>query len=251
MPHFQMATQKRWFKYWGIAGLFAGLMLLAYFFGPDSKLTLIARLHYNTLFILTPCVGSVETYSDEAISFNYTVPPVALNRTASAFINPFSSRRGPESDISGYIDMNIPLKPSHKYKAQAAKEAGTVNSGAARLEELLGRSGPAPVKAGLKKGTGFIRKEGIFGGPGNFEFLYVLGKNDYVYRIVMPFYPYRHNDDFLWLELALYNANLLSRDHYTNLPQPRGFWNWFLTPSADKQAYCCGNTIRKTFEIKD
>lgn len=242
-----MVATNRMLKYWGLAGIIFCLALIFYFSGPASELTLISRLHYNAVFNLTPCMGMRKNYDDGVISFSYPVPPAILNRTPPVFISPFQSKRESEA-LGAYIEVDAQLKPSYRYPAPAYIE--TQAPAEPRLKAILRSSGAEPVKMELRKSSAFVRKEGAFGGEGDNEFLYVLGKNGYIYRLAMPRYPSRKHNG-LWLVQALYNSGLLSRDYYTDQPQPQGFWKWFLTPGADKQAYCAGNALKETLEVKD
>lgn len=218
--------------------------IIAYFFGPESKLTLLSRLHYNTLFVLTPCIGRTKTYDDGYINFKYTEPPGILSHTATLFTGLLHIYEvTPLSDATEVVDMGITLKPSYKYKVQGSRPNPTEPTG----------SGPKPRAVNFRKGTGIIRTEKLLDESVGFEYLYITGRNGYIYRIAMPFYLYR-KADMSWFFSAFYHSHILSwllPGSFTDLVQPRGFINWFLTPCADKQAYCAANKVIKSLEVKD
>lgn len=207
--------------YLAAAGLL-GLALAFYFAGPASELTLLNRLHYNTLFLLTPCLGDRTIYDDGAVSFSYTTPPGTLNRQEPAFLGIFSTAG---KDLASWEDLNLRLSPSYRFKVSAGKS----------LAGIVEASSPRAVKVG--NGEAFISTEGTFGGNGDLKFLYALGKNGYVYRLALPRYPARGLDD-AWLLQAL------------DAPRAQGFLYWFLTPAAEKQAYCSAELMIKTFLLK-
>ncbi len=222
-----------------------GLLILIYFFGPESKLTLLSRVHYNTLFVLTPCLGETKSYEDESIKFNYTKPPGIFSHItpspAPSNLNP--SYHSPFEMASEVIDMGIAISPSYKYKIQSNRFNPTEKTGI----------GPEPRTVNLKKGVGVIKTENPIDKDLGFEYLYITGKNDYTYRISMPFYVERIINKS-WFYRALYHSGILSwlqSVDYSISARPRGFFTWFITPCADKQAYCSTNTIMKSLEVKD
>lgn len=210
-------------------------MLFSYFYGPKSELTLLSRLHYNALFVYTPCLGRLETFDDGAVKFNYRRPPAMLSHTAVLIMNPFN--RGTETFryATEAISLDIPTGYAYKFKPPAGKPF------------LL-----APVRTiKLKKGSGGIR----IGGPAfkdyGPEFLYLSGKNGYTYEIELPFYLERMVDRS-WIFPALYHSGILSMlGSFTNLLPPRGFFKWFFTPCADKQLYCSGEIMLKSIEVSE
>lgn len=212
-------------------------MLFSYFYGPKSELTLLAKLHYNTLFIYTPCLGRLETFDDGAVKFSYRRPPAMLSHTAVLSIDPYNQRTDPFRYAIEAISMDIPTGYAYKFKPPAGKP-------------FL----PAPARTvKLKKGSGGIRT----GNPSfkNYgpEYLYLSGKNGYTYEIELPFYLERIVDRS-WIFPALYHSGILSRimpESFTNLLPPRGFFKWFFTPCADKQLYCSGEIMLKSIEVSD
>lgn len=199
-----------------------GLTLGFYFAGPADELTLLTRLHYNTLFLLTPCLGDSTTYDDDAVAFSYTMPPRMMNRQEPVFVGMFAPAG---KELAGWEDLNLRLSPSYRFKAPAGKS----------LAEIVANSSPQAVKAG--NGEALIATEGAFGGSGDIKFLYAMGKNGYVYRLALPRYPARR-DDAAWLAQAL------------DAPRAQGFLYWLLTPAAEKQAYCSAEMMLKTFQLK-
>ena len=222
-----------------ISAVILAPVLFAYFYGPKSELTLLSKAHYNTLFVFTPCLGSAKTYDDGYIKFNYTLPPVLLSHTAAFFIDPFyRGAANPFHDATEVADLDLPFKPSYKYKTPA---------GAPGLEA------PGSKTVGFKKGKGVLRTEEPSLGSYGPEYLYILVKNGYMYRVAMPFYPERVVDRS-WFFPALYHSRILSHvmpGSFTDLLPPRGFLNWFFTPCADKQMFCSASAALQSIEVAD
>lgn len=213
--------------------------IFAYFNGPKSELTLLARLHYNTLFVYTPCLSGLKTYDDGAIKFNYRQPPTLLSHTAVLFVNPLylASRKHPFADALEAISLEIPTGYAYKFKLPP----GTLTL-------------PPPKRTiKLKKGTGEVRNWDPSYKDYGPEHLYLSGKNGYVYQIELPFYLERIGDSF-WLPEALYQSGILSwlmPGFFFDRIQPRGLLEWFFTPCADKQLYYSGKTMLESLEISD
>lgn len=218
--------------YFVFFGLIAGLTLV-YLAGPANKLGRLSRLHYNALFLLTPCLGPSAAYDDGAVAFSYKVPPDMVNRQEPAFWDLFS-RAG--SRLAGWENLNVRLSPSYRFKAPAGKD----------LAAIVAAASPQVVK--VSGGDALMTTEGVFGGSGDLKFLYVMGKNGYVYRLAMPRYPAREESGS-WVRRALESTPLLEVVS-TDMPRSRGFLYWFLTPSAEKQAYCSARTTLKTLALK-
>lgn len=213
-------------------------LLFAYFHGPKSELTLLARLHYNTLFVYTPCLSGLKTYDDGAVKFDYRQPPPLLSHTAVLFVDPLHHTwNDPFADALEAVSLELPTGYAYKFKLPPGKFTL-----------------PPPERTlKLKKGTGEVRKgDPSFKDYGP-EHLYLSGKNGYVYQIELPFYLERISDGF-WLPEALYQSGILSwlmpGSSYGHMP-PRGFLEWFFTPCADKQMYYSGKTMLESLEVLD
>lgn len=212
-------------------------ILVSYFYGPKSELTLLARLHYNTLFTYTPCLGRLETFDDGAVKFNYRRPPTILSHTAVLVMDPLYRGRNPFQYATETISLDIPTGYAYKFKLPTGKPFI-----------------PAPTKTiKFKKGSGEISTgDSTFKNYGP-EYLYLSGKNGYSYKIELPFYLERVVDRS-WIFPAMYHSGILSQimpGSFTNLLPPRGFFKWFFTPSADKQLYCSSEVILKSIEVSD
>jgi hypothetical protein len=224
-------------KYLAFAALIISVPLLfAYFYGPKSELTLLSRLHYNTLFVYTPCLSKTETFDDGYVRFTYKRPPEFLSNTAVLFIDPMRIRgtKDPFQDAIEAISLDIPTTYAYKYKLPSKPVFP-----------------PAARTIKLKKGIGEIRPgDPSFKDYGP-EYLYLTGKNGYIYKIELPFYLGRTGDTF-WPLAALYQSGILSRlipGCFPGYMPPRGFFEWFFTPCADKQLYYSGESILKSIEI--
>jgi len=211
--------------------------LFAYFYGPKSELTLLARLHYNTLFVYTPCLGRQETYDDGAVKFSYRRPPALLSHTAVLFLDPtYHQTSEPFADATEAVSLEIPTGYAYKFKLPSKPAL------------------PAPAsRVKLKKGMGEIRNgEPSFKDYGP-QHLYLSGKTGYTYKIALPFYLER-TVNRTWIFPALYHSGILSRlmpGSFTDYLPPRGFLNWFFTPCADKQMYCSGKVMLESIEVAD
>ncbi|OGR68775.1 MAG: hypothetical protein A2081_05155 [Elusimicrobia bacterium GWC2_61_19] len=232
-------------KYALIGAVLLAPLLFAYFYGPKSELTLLARLHYNTLFVYTPCLGRAETYDDGAVKFNYIRPPELLSHTAVLFMDPYAAGTTTpwHKGAKEVVDLGLPSGPLGTVY-RFIPPAGS---------PVLSASGPGARAIKLKKGEGVIRTEEPSFKNYRPEFLYVSGKNGYIYRLPLPFYLERIVDRS-WLFPALYHSGILSLlmpGSYTDLLPPRGFLKWFFTPSADKQLSCSGEAMLRSIEVSD
>jgi len=227
-------------KYWALGIVSFSLIVLAYFFGPESNLTLLSRLHYNALFILTPCIGEVKSYEDESIKFDYIEPPGILRHVDYYWVPNSNDLTydSPFRHASEAIDMRISLKPSYKFKLPG----GIPNS----VEKTA--KWPEPKIVNLKRGSGVIKIVYPMEKDLGFKDLYVTGKNDYIYSIPMPYY-FERTVDGSWFFRALYHTEILPGS-FTDIVKPRGFFTWLFTPCADKQMYCSSNMIIKSLEVK-
>jgi len=232
-----MTAPSKKIKYTLIGAALCLPLLFAYFYGPKSELTLLAKLHYNTLFVYTPCLSRLKTYDDGAVKFNYRQPPELLSHTAVLFVDPTYMRAAdPFSDALEAVSLEIPVGYAYKFK----------------LAKKPSLSPPART-LNLKKGTAEVRTwEPSFKDYGP-ERLYLYGKNGYIYQIELPFYLERITDRY-WLFAALYHSGVLSLimpGSFTGYMPPRGFLEWFFTPCADKQLYYSGKTMLESLEILD
>ncbi len=223
-----------------IAGGLAAFLGYAYFSGPVSKLTLLSRLHYNTLFVYTPCLSRLKTYDDGSVKFYYRRPPTALSDTAPLFISPTynSAEQSQFSDAIEAIDLGIPACHYYSYKFKFPKRP---------------KFSPPTRTINIKNGTAEVHKGDPSVKDYGPEFLYLYGKNGYVYRIELPFYLERM-EDRNWLFAALYHSGVLSLlmpNSFTDYLPPRGFLKWFFTPCADKQLYYSGKAMLESLEISD
>ena len=216
------------------------MLLLPYSFGPASNLTLLSKLHYNTLFVLTPCMGSTKTYEDESVKLDYIEPPDILRHTYYYWVPNSNDLTydSPFTHASEAIDMEISLKPSYKFKMPGGIPNPAKKTG----------KGPEPIIVNLKKGSGIIKTLCPIEKDLGFKDLYIVGKNDYIYRIAMPYY-FERTVDGAWLFRALYHTGILPGS-FTDRVKPRGFFTWFFTPCSDKQMYCSSNMIMKSLEVK-
>lgn len=231
-----ISKKKKYFL--AAAGLLGLASLFAYFYGPKSELTLLAKLHYNTLFVYTPCLSRLKTYDDGAVKFNYRQPPELLSHTPVLFVDPlYHASNDPFSDALEAVSLEMPTGYAYKFKLPP----GTLTL-------------PPPKRTlKLKKGTGEVRNwEPSYKDYGP-EHLYLYGKNGYVYQIELPFYLERIGDSF-WLPEALYQSGILSwlmPGSFSGRMPPRGFLEWFFTPCADKQLYYSGKTMIESMEVLD
>ncbi|MHB0995168.1 MAG: hypothetical protein ACYC2I_02225 [Elusimicrobiales bacterium] len=232
-----MSSPSAKFKYF-LAGAALSLPLFfAYFYGPKSELTLLSRLHYNTLFVYTPCLSKHETYNDGSVKFDYRRPPNLLSHTAVLFIDPNFRAKDPFADATEAASLELPTGYAYKFKLPA---------GAPVL--------PPPARTlKLKKGMGEVRTaEPSFKDYGP-ERLYISGKNGYLYQIELPFYLERIVDRS-WFFAAMYHSGILSSlmpGSFTDYMPPRGFFKWFFTPCADKQMYYSGKALIESLEVAD
>jgi len=223
-------------KYSLIGAAILAPMLFSYFYGPKSELTLLARLHYNTLFVYTPCLGRMQSYDDGIVRFNYRRPPALLSHTAVLFVTPGHNRTADIlQEATEVVNLELPFGPAYKLKFKS------------ELPAL-----PTPVRTmKVRGGTGEIRP-GVSTfkdyGP---EYLYLTLKNGYIYKIELPFYLERIVDRS-WIFPALYHTGILTwlmPGAFADYLPPRGFWEWFFTPCADKQMYCSGKTMMESIEL--
>lgn len=224
------------FKYALVGALLLVPALFAYFYGPKSELTLLARLHYNTLFVYTPCLGKLQSYDDGAVRFNYRRPPALLSHTAVLAQAPGRNKTADLlQDATEAVSLELPFGPAYKLKFKSEPPAL-----------------PTPTRTlQVRGGTGEIR-------PGDTSFkdygpenLYLTRGNGYVYKIELPFYLERIVDRS-WIFPALYHSGiftLLMPGSFTDYLPPRGFLKWFFTPCADKQMYCSGKTMLESIEL--
>lgn len=219
--------------------LVVSALAFAYFTGPTSELTLLSRLHYNTLFIYTPCLSGLKTYDDGAIKFNYRQPPALLSHTPVLFVDPLylASRKHPFADALEAISLEISTGYAYKFK---------LPPGPLTL--------PPPKRTiKLKKGLGEVRNWDPSYNDYGPEHLHLYGKNGYVYEIELPFYLERIGDRTL-LFAALHHSGVLSLimpGSFSDYMPPRGFFKWFFTPCADKQLYYSGKAMLESLEISD
>jgi len=226
------------FVYLALGLTLALLALGAYRFGPESELTLFSRLHYNTLFVITPCMGKKQAYDDGNVTFNYTTPPSFFSNTASIFINTtHQADMNPFRNAIEVIDMNLPFLPSYKFRESQPKDISRpIGAREIRFKNakvIIKADGPSTAKYGP-------------------EFIYFTA-NGYIYRISLPTYAERMTDRS-WLYASLHHSGILSTilpGAFSNFPPPRGFFAWFFTPCADKQLHCSSSEILKSLEILD
>lgn len=226
------------FIYLGSGLILALLLAGVYRFGPESELSLLSRLHYNTLFILTPCMGEKRTYDDGSVKFHYIKPPRFFSNTAPIFIDPLHhSGLNPFRDASEVIDMNLSFHYAYKFRpARPSDSAPGIGT-----REIQFRNGKGVVKIEAPSATKY--------GP---EFVYFT-KSSYTYRIPLPVYAERMTDK-TWLSAALHHAGILDAllpGVFIEFPPPRGFFTWFFTPCADKQWHCSSNAILNSLEMQD
>jgi hypothetical protein len=225
-----------------IISLAVGALFCAaiYISGPESKLTLLSRLHYNTVYLLTPCsVGETRKHSDESISFEYIAPPKSLivRHADGGPLNGFH-RKNWLDEITDATILDSGIDYALKFRLPAKAQA--------ELENQLRES------AQVVADTGFvyhIRKENDFAAEGENDYLYAAGKNRYFYRILLPVYPNRDEDKWL-LVRALHAAGMLNiqigSEGYPIYAPTFGFVDWFFQPSAEKLSYCSAKRLRAT-----
>ncbi len=225
-----------------------------YFAGPAKDLPFLYRVHYNTVYSLTPCVGKRGTYADESITFDYLAPFGFMDYPdLPATEGMFATGRWPglQTEIMDLSDMGIPFEPSNKYKKYPRFKTTAQNSNGAGASWFLWESSPAVSIPNLSEGAILERNEGLSGGEGNYRFLYTAGKEDYFYRIALPAYSGRKGRSGMpsWIYSAAYNAKLWPGELLEG-PQ-YGFWKWFMRPSAEKIEACSERILRRTIRSSD
>lgn len=227
-------------------GVLLLLSVILYFSGPARELPLLPRLHYNAVFMLTPCVSRTAAYSEDGISFHYLIPGKLLRfperSDPSLTHHPMPVSATLETAINTEV-MDIPLQPSNKYWRIGAGASVSNSSGPALLPGFARDVGYEKSRPSISRGQILLRREGLAGGNGEYEFLYTYGDNGRFFRIAMPRYPARRHKNS-WFHQAAYNSRLLPLDMMEG-PQP-GFLRWFLRPGAEKMEYCSGKLIRET-----